>query len=142
LFFFPSSSLFFFLFVSDVQHPDWWDRGQSVGQVDQEKAVEISSCLTSANSVSGGYLRSISIPGSARTLCLGVVVVKAHPRLLVGSDGLVFSFDTSGKTPAVFLTCPEEGEVLCLASTGLNAFCAGLRRKGQDSGLVCHWSFN
>ena len=63
-------------------------------------------------------------------------------RLLIGSDGVVVSMDIAERSPAQFLACPEEGEVLAIAATGLNACVAALRRRGADTGLVCSWSFN
>jgi hypothetical protein len=59
----------------------------------------------------------------------------------IGCDDEIHVYDVKRRAAQQVLSSPIEGEVMCLAQTGLNAVWAGVRQK-DDSGALVYWNLN
>ena len=73
--------------------------------------------------------------------CMELVNLRGEPKMWIGSDDEIVVFDVKRKLALQTLASPMDGDVLCLAQTGLNAVWAGVRHK-DDTGSLVWWNLN
>jgi serine/threonine protein kinase len=87
-------------------------------------------------------LASVVLPRpSLRSHCIALVNLRGEPKVWIGCDDEIHVYDVKRRAAQQVLSSPIEGEVMCLAQTGINAVWAGVRQK-DDSGALVYWNLN
>ncbi len=91
---------------------------------------------------SGELKTTIPLPrATMRAHCMALVNLRGEAKVWVGLDDEVVVLDVKKRAAQQTLVSPIEGDVLCLAQTGVNAVWAGVRQKNDVGGLV-YWNLN